>query len=295
MDYKKMTYISGIIIFVGFVIVLVAIIWLSTENILFSRDYPIFVKYTEVTGLRDQSPVFMRGYRIGTTKGVQFQDDGIIIKVEINKKFQVPKDSKFAITALNFLGEKAMTITPPPGGATGEWMQPNDMVIGENKDIMTVAQTVLTGLKKRLDENDIGQKIKQFGESMDRLQSFIKKMDDKMDQLDVGHYNEQILSVGDAARQMKEFLQAAQPDVTDIAHQGKETMSKVNSALDQFSSLSQKLDSLAARLNRGEGSAGELLTNKEYVKNLSATIEQLRSLLDDIEKNPRKYLKFSVF
>jgi phospholipid/cholesterol/gamma-HCH transport system substrate-binding protein len=48
-------------------------------------------------------------------------------------------------------------------------------------------------------------------------------------------------------------------------------------------------------MNRGEGSAGELLNNKEYIQTLSATIEQLKSLIDDIEKNPRKYFKFSVF
>jgi len=265
MDYKKMTYISGIIIFVAFVTVLVAIIWLSTENILFSRDYPVFVKFTEVTGLRDQSPVFMRGYRIGTTKGVQFERDGIIIKTEINKKYQIPKDSKFAVSALNLLGEKALTITPPLGGGSGECVQPDDMVIGENRDIMSIAQTVLMGLKKRIDENDIGAKIKQFGESLDRIQSVVKKLDDKMNQLDITKYNEQIISVGDAARQIQEFLQATQPDVAGIAKQGKETMGKVNGALDQFSSLAQKLDSMAAKLNRGEGSAGELLNNKEYV------------------------------
>lgn len=295
MDYKKMTYISGIIIFVAFVTVLVAIIWLSTENILFSRDYPVYVKFTEVTGLRDQSPVFMRGYRIGTTKGVQFERDGIIIKTEINKKYQIPKDSKFAVSALNLLGEKALTITPPLGGGSGEYVQPDDMVIGENRDIMSIAQTVLMGLKKRIDENDIGAKIKQFGESLDRIQSVVKKLDDKMNQLDITKYNEQIISVGDAARQIQEFLQATQPDVTSIAKQGKETMGKVNGALDQFSSLAQKLDSMAAKLNRGEGSAGELLNNKEYVQNLSTTIEQLKSLIEDIEKNPHKYLKFSVF
>ena len=38
MDYKKMSYISGVIIFFSFLILMMSIIWLAEKRIFFTRD-----------------------------------------------------------------------------------------------------------------------------------------------------------------------------------------------------------------------------------------------------------------
>jgi phospholipid/cholesterol/gamma-HCH transport system substrate-binding protein len=68
--------------------------------------------------------------------------------------------------------------------------------------------------------------------------------------------------------------------------------------------LFQKIDSLSARLDRtlaevesGEGTAGRLLYDPELYNNMNAALEETRSLVADIRKDPRKYLrvKMSLF
>ena len=61
MTYKKMSYISGLIIFFSAVTLLWSILWLSGQRIISSSEYRLYFKFADVVGLRDRSQVFMRG------------------------------------------------------------------------------------------------------------------------------------------------------------------------------------------------------------------------------------------
>ena len=111
-NYNKMSYISGVIIFFSAVIFLISVLWLSGARILSASEYKIYFRFTDVVGLRDRSQVFMRGYRVGWTKDVMFEKDDVLVRVDVKKRFQIPKDSKIEINTLNFIGEKAITISP---------------------------------------------------------------------------------------------------------------------------------------------------------------------------------------
>jgi phospholipid/cholesterol/gamma-HCH transport system substrate-binding protein len=52
---------------------------------------------------------------------------------------------------------------------------------------------------------------------------------------------------------------------------------------------------LLENLNRGKGSAGQLLTNDSLYTNLSSSLENLNILLKDLKENPKRYVHFSVF
>ncbi len=54
-------------------------------------------------------------------------------------------------------------------------------------------------------------------------------------------------------------------------------------------------DSLFARLSRGEGTLGLLSRDSTLYREATLTVVQLRTLLADIQANPRRYFRFSVF
>lgn len=60
---------------------------------------------------------------------------------------------------------------------------------------------------------------------------------------------------------------------------------------------SGRLDAVLGRLERGEGSAGRLLHDPELYNNLTGALRDVRTLVTDIRKDPRKYLrvKLSLF
>ena len=54
-------------------------------------------------------------------------------------------------------------------------------------------------------------------------------------------------------------------------------------------------DSLLQKVNRGEGTLGMLATDSTLYKETTATMKQLRELMADIQANPKRYFKISVF
>lgn len=68
--------------------------------------------------------------------------------------------------------------------------------------------------------------------------------------------------------------------------------------------LYQRLDSMTARLdtvlrdlNAGKGTAGQLLHDKQLYENMNGTVSEMRALIAEIKKDPKKYLnvKVSIF
>jgi phospholipid/cholesterol/gamma-HCH transport system substrate-binding protein len=61
-----------------------------------------------------------------------------------------------------------------------------------------------------------------------------------------------------------------------------------------LNSMTERFEKVAAKLNEGEGSASKLLNDKQLYENLNQASTELRNLLADIRKDPRKYLSVRV-
>jgi hypothetical protein len=60
-------------------------------------------------------------------------------------------------------------------------------------------------------------------------------------------------------------------------------------------SLLAHSDSVMRRLHAGEGSVGLFLTDSSVYRQTDSLLTQLRRLVADVQSNPRKYLRVSVF
>jgi phospholipid/cholesterol/gamma-HCH transport system substrate-binding protein len=63
---------------------------------------------------------------------------------------------------------------------------------------------------------------------------------------------------------------------------------------DRLSATMGRLDSLTEALQNGEGSAGQLLRDRQLYENMNAAASELRQLIGDIRKDPRRYLNVRV-
>lgn len=62
----------------------------------------------------------------------------------------------------------------------------------------------------------------------------------------------------------------------------------------RLDSVTQRLDTLVTRLNSGEGTAGKLLNDKQLYDNMNGAVADLRGLVADIRKDPKKFLNVRV-
>ena len=65
----------------------------------------------------------------------------------------------------------------------------------------------------------------------------------------------------------------------------------------RLNSVTERFDQLVTKLNAGEGTAGQLLKDKQLYENMNKVTSELSALIEQITKNPKKYLnvKVSIF
>lgn len=299
MDKKRVGYVPGLIAFIAIVIFFGSLLWLSGKAVFITPDYRYYFEFDDVVGLRDKAPVYMRGYRVGWTKAVEFREETVRVTVDIKKRFRFPEDSQVEISTLNFLGEKAVTIRP---GASPTHLEPRATLYGMNKDLMTLATRILSTAQQKIEAGDLDQVIQKVSRSMDGVLDAVQMMKGQLERLDIAMYNRQIRRFGEASEELKTFMAAASQDTRRVAQTGQESLERFNQTLEEvdgvlggLSRLSAEVRAIARQLNRGEGTAGQLLQNREFFDNLARTITELNEFLADIKKNPKKYVKFSIF
>ena len=57
----------------------------------------------------------------------------------------------------------------------------------------------------------------------------------------------------------------------------------------------EKLNAVLLKASEGPGTAGKLMNDPAMYNDVRALLQRLDSLTADFQKNPRKYIKFSIF
>jgi phospholipid/cholesterol/gamma-HCH transport system substrate-binding protein len=85
--------------------------------------------------------------------------------------------------------------------------------------------------------------------------------------------------------------------ITGRISRGEGTAGKLISDAELYNrlnSLSDRIDKVVAGLQQGDGTAGQLLRDRQLYENMNGTMVELRSLIVEIKKDPRKYLNVRV-
>lgn len=106
------------------------------------------------------------------------------------------------------------------------------------------------------------------------------------------------LDTATADNQLKDILNNGRASSTDLRQAAADLRSVMTAARENQASLVRVMvqaDSLMMQLRSGNGTMGLLASDSTLYRETTATVIQFRELLTDIQANPRKYLKISVF
>jgi phospholipid/cholesterol/gamma-HCH transport system substrate-binding protein len=288
MSEKNPGFWPGLIVFFALVIFFGTIIVLTGRNILIGRNYEVYFEFPDISGLRNQGPVAMRGFQVGKVKDVTFSKASVRVTADIKKKFRIPVDSKVEITTLNFIGEKAVSITP---GVSEELLKPGAVLKGANRDIVAQTASILTALKSRIEGGDLDNVLTKISDSVTSMLTFVRNLNDKTNKLNIDLYNRRVDDIGRASLELGEFFRSAQGQADTIARETEGSLTKLNGTLEQVGQTLDKLASLSAEIKLTAAKVNQT----DLFGNLNQTIQELQAFLADIKKNPKKYVRFSVF
>jgi phospholipid/cholesterol/gamma-HCH transport system substrate-binding protein len=296
----------GLLIFVALAVFLWASIQGGTN--LFKKQYELHAEFPNVMGVVSGAPVWFQGVEVGTVKDLDFIASGdtsiVRIKFTVNDRVWplVRTDSKVRIQSLNLFGEKMMEVTPGSSdsarvvsGATLRSERPTDVteLMAKGGDIVEDLAVLTKDLK------DVMAKVKRGEGSLGKLTTsdeLYTNLDGTIVQLRALTASLDRSQV--AMRTSLTSVASSLDSVLTIVHSGNGSLGRMArdpQLYDNLASLTGHMDSTAARVERGEGSLGRLAKDETMARNLEGSLDRLNKLLADLQANPKKYFKFSVF
>jgi len=309
--------------------------FLKGQNMLtLSKNF--YVKYDNVQDLRVSAPVFIRGLQVGSVKSVYIDpkdDQTIIVVLNVEGEFDVPKDAIAIITSPSFMGGRAIEL---------EFNHPCDDDCAENGDYLQgSSRSFLAGmitpgeldiyverLRKGLAINidslakanpeSFAGTFEALDNSLKNIEALTFRLNRVMDASErgltltvdnaaalTGSLNNNMDEINSILRNLdtlsRELKGAGLSQSTQKAGNTLDTLtqrlSDLRSTLKTTENTIATVDSLAQNLLKGKGVAGKMLTDEVLAEDLERTLRHTQLLIQDLRLNPKRYttVKVKVF
>jgi phospholipid/cholesterol/gamma-HCH transport system substrate-binding protein len=229
-------------------------------------------------------------------------------------QLRIPIDSDAKIYSSDLFGTKAIKIEP---GITESYAQAGDTLLASvEMDITEAVRKELEPLRRKTEElikgvDDIllnmkavfdDDATKSLPTAFESLQRTVRTLENTVENLDGLVLENRII------------FKNVMTNIDEIAQNLNDNNTKISNIITNFSDLSDSLvsvditrtlakaekamediSSVTSRINNGEGTIGKLLVNDSLYDGLVDTNIEIQDLLDDLQLNPWKYVRVSLF
>ncbi|HUH66507.1 MAG TPA: outer membrane lipid asymmetry maintenance protein MlaD [Syntrophales bacterium] len=130
----------GVFVVIGLICIAYISIKLGHISLFGDNSYPIYAKFTSVTGLRVGNPVNMLGLEVGRVEKLDMdqQDQRAVVEMRINKGVKIYDDAIASIRTEGLIGDKYVSIDP---GGAGNLLEPGGTII-ETQPAVDIADLI---------------------------------------------------------------------------------------------------------------------------------------------------------
>jgi len=303
-----------------FIVAIAALIWglnyLKGFD-LFKKHQTYYAIYPTVNGLEKSNPVFINGLKVGHVSDIYFSPDysGLIVVVmSVTTELPIPDNTIAGIYSSDLMGSKAI-----------------ELIMGNSptnlKDLDTLASRVDPSLKEAVNQQiqPLKNKAEDLIRSIDSVVVMVQAVFNKKSREDIANALESIKntlnSLESASYNIDTIVKSQAGRLANILYNLDMITSniennndKIDRIIDNFASISDSLAKaeipktfnninrtvndlslIADKINSGQGSLGQLINDDELYNNLIQASQDLDKLLLDIQNNPKRYVRFSVF
>ena len=287
----------GLFVLVGLAAT-ISLLYMLTDPATFRGRYKVTTTVENVMGLRKGDPVQMRGVNIGRVHDFDLARDSedVLVILEVEGQWRIPIGSVTQLVSPGLMSPRTVMIVPGYG--------PGDVPPG--------ASLPGTAVKGLLDDTEaLGEKGERFldqitallsdstiaavGGSVQDLQVLLGELSDVM-----GSQSDEIKDlIGSLNRAADGLADVTGPelrdDIASTVAQADSLMGSLNATSARFDRAAAALETVLTRMERGEGTLGQLSVNDSLYVTMNAAMESVRLLVDDLRNNPGRYINLSIF
>jgi phospholipid/cholesterol/gamma-HCH transport system substrate-binding protein len=258
--------------------------------------YKLFAKFTWGAGLKQGQPVLLSGVNVGFVNSVEIRPDGLlIVQLRVRKEYKIPRGTTATIEPNGFFGDQLVALHPdkpnPLSFAPGDTLlsgraTPSVGDVLARVDTIAANISVLTkALQKEFVETnglaDIRETVKKAGSMFTEI-SKVAEMQ-----------NAELTKTQMALRKAASAVDSATIDST--LRSFKMAAANINALASDLQATSAKLNATIDKATTGPGSLGKLMNDPGLYNDVRSLVTRIDSLTADFKKNPRKYIKLSIF
>ncbi len=293
------------IFFLSILVTIFAVLNFLRGQDVFKNSYSYYAEYDDVEGLTASSHIFLKGLKIGSVEKISYNPDSekFSIKININDKYHIPKNSTAQIFSTDIMGNKAIRLI---FSHETKMAHPGDTLNSGSAPVLTtlIAEELMP-LKNKVDT--LVSALTVTAEAVNHIMNAESQANLIAGIASLRHtlYNVQQLTatlnserqtIKNMVNNADTFITALQKSSDDI-HRTMANLAQLTDSLksSEINSTIAGLNAVLKQANNPEGSVGQLLHNDDLYNNLNRTIGQLDSLITAIRANPKKYIKITVF
>jgi len=288
----------GATILLAGVLLVGGIAWLK-ESSIHGKMRIWTVAFPTAGGLSSSDEVQVNGIRNGQVRSMRLVGDRVISEIELSKEIPLTRNSVVSIRNVGMMGEKVIAVTLGSGGGMysahdtipGVYEPGLDEAMGQ---ISTTVETIsglatdLRGVTSSLNRNGrLDAAIDDFRKTSEELRSTVAENRALM--------HETLMNLSATSKTARALTADREPQLRRTVDDFSSAATKLDQLSGRLDSLRAVMQSLATQVDSGQGTIGRLMKDEKLYDELSTSVSTLRSLVADIQKNPKKYFHFSVF
>lgn len=283
--------------FLSIALLLAGIAWIKEYRLGKKRTY-YTARFEEVGNLSVGDPVSVRGVRKGRVTEILLEDQGVRVRFEIDRGVMLHPDVELRVANIGFMGEKFLALDPgsAPGQFDGKRPIPGRFqsgvpeVISGAGDLLIEATELSSRLNVMLDSLDPAT-VERASQNIEKAtNSLTQTLEQNRDDL-----RQTVTDFRGAAREIHQLATTNSEQITTSIRDFGTASRKLATLSDQLSSTAAALDRVVTRLDTNQGSLGMAISDSTLYVSLRETLKNTNDLVRDIQKNPKRYLKLSVF
>ncbi len=289
MDKKRLEWRVGVFVLIGLTVLAVLLLQFSKGASLFKPTYNLFLKTSNVGGMKKHASVLMSGVPIGTVSDIELNPQGtnVIITLKIYKQYVIHKDALVRIEQAGFLGDQYIAIVPTFN--RGDEWQPNDhLEATEPFNLQEVARSAAGFLKsvdqttKRLDDAiaDV-RRLLINEETLTNLAVTVAnaRMATEHAVATVDNINSVVTTNSEAVAAAVSNVVVFSQQINEFAGGLKQVLAtnsdELNASLKNFEASTETLKSVLEDVKSGKGLAGNVLENEQLATNVNTIAANL--------------------
>lgn len=282
----------GVIVTLAIVVFILGTMWLSGRSVRSSNV--VRIQFANVSGLKRASPVRVSGVNVGKVERIEFIDVGkVLVLASLPPKIRPRVDAEAKIVSVTLVGDYAVDLDP---GRAREFLPPGKVILG-TQDLGLTGRAL--ELSDRADSILIGAQAIMNKQTADQLRSTLTALEGTLKAAertmklyaDSSHGPTAELTKTMASfRQLSTRLDStlANPALGRTLNRTDTLTANLMVMTAQLTTTGERLDTLLAAINRGQGTIGKFATDSGFYYDMRDLSRSMKELLDELKKHPGK-------